>query len=121
MTSDDSSNPAVKYCPNCEGEFIHELETCPDCGVALTVAPPAEPSHEEPVEIFTCADRALLPLVRATLSGAGIEHEEIERSLSTSIIGEITHATAVLVHPGDAQRAKVLLDEMDDGEPQLPY
>ncbi len=121
MTSDESANRAVKYCPDCGGEFVPDLETCPDCGVALTTAPPAEPSHDAPVEIFTCADRALLPLVRATLSGAGIEHQEIERSLSTAIIGEITHVTVVLVHPGDAARATLLLDKMDEGKPQLPY
>lgn len=121
MTPENPASEAVKYCPQCEGEFVAELEACPDCGVALAATPPAEPSHEEPVEIFTCDDRALLPLVRATLSEAGIEHEEIERSLSTAIIGEINHVTVVLVHPGDADRATLLLEKMDEGKPQLPY
>jgi hypothetical protein len=121
MDPDDAKSQPVKYCPECGGEFVPDLETCPDCGVALAAAPPAEPSHSAPVEIFSSADRTLLPLVRAILSEAGIEHQEIERNLSAAIIGEITHVTVVLVHPGDAERATALLEQMDEGKPQLPY
>ena len=119
--SDDAATPHAKYCPQCDGEFVPELETCPDCGVALTAAPAAEPPHPEPVEVFSSADRTLLPLARATLSEAGIEHQEIERDLSSAIMGSIEHETVIYVGPDDAKRAALLLDEMDEGEPQLPY
>lgn len=119
--SDDVTTPQAKYCPQCEGEFVPELDTCPDCGVALADAPPAEPPHPEPVEVFSCADRTLLPLAQATLSKAGIAHQEIERDLSSAIMGSIKHETVILVGQDDAERATVLLEAMDDGKPQLPY
>lgn len=121
MTQEDATTPQAKYCPRCEGEFVPELESCPDCGVALSSSPPTEPPHPEPVEIFSSADRTLLPLARATLTKAGIEHQEIERDLSSAIMGSIEHETVLYVGPGDAARATQLLNEMDDGEPQLPY
>lgn len=121
MTSEDATPSQVKYCPQCEGEFVLELETCPDCGVTLTTSPPVEPPHPEPVEVFSCVDRVVLPLARATLSDAGIEHEEIERDLSSAIMGSVKHETVILVGTDDAERATELLDAMDDGKPQLPY
>lgn len=113
--------PQAKYCPQCEGEFVVELETCPDCGVALTTSPPAEPPHPEPVEVFSSADRTLLPLARATLSDAGIEHQEIERDLSSAIMGSIEHETVLYVGPDDAERAVALLDTIGQGDPKPPY
>ena len=117
----DATVPGARYCPRCKGEFVRELETCPDCGVALSSSPPVEPPHPEPVEVFSSADRTLLPLARATLSEAGIEHQEIERDLSSAIMGSIEHETILYVGPDDAERATQLLDAMSDGEPQLPY
>jgi len=119
--SEESTVPQAKYCPECKGEFVLELESCPDCGVELSATPPAEPPHPEPVEVFSSADRTLLPLARATLSEAGIEHQEIERDLSSAIMGSIEHETVLYVGPDDAERATKLLDAMDDGTPQLPY
>jgi len=31
---------STRWCPSCEGEFVAEVETCPDCGVALVDSPP---------------------------------------------------------------------------------
>jgi hypothetical protein len=118
MMTTDFDEAAVKYCPECDGEFVPTLDTCPDCGVALTTTPR---SHPEPVEVFSSADRMLLPLARATLGEAGIEHQEIERDLSSSIMGAIEHETVFYVGPADAERARVLLDEMDEGTPEMPY
>lgn len=120
MMSDATPTP-TKYCPQCEGEFVAELDTCPDCQVPLSTSPPVEPPHPQPVEVFTTDDRALLPLAQATLSAAGIEHEEVQRDLSSSIMGSVKHEMAILVSVDDAERARKLLDEMDDGKPELPY
>ena len=121
MTTDSDQSrdqDPVKYCPECDGEFVPALDTCPDCGVPLGTTPRA---HPEPVEVFSSADRTLVPLARATLSEAGIEHQEIERDLSASIMGEVAHETVILVSRADAERAAVLLDEMDEGTPEMPY
>jgi len=119
--TDEPTTPQAKYCPQCDGEFVVTLDTCPDCGVALAASPTPEPPHPEPVEVFSSADRTLLPLARATLSAAGIEHQEIERDLSSAIMGSIEHETVLYVSPDDAGRAVELLDATDDGKAQLPY
>lgn len=118
MSSEDSTATGVKYCLECNGEFLPTLDTCPDCNVPLTTTPRA---HPEPVEVFSSADRTLLPLARATLDEAGIEHQEIERDLSSAIMGSIEHETVFYVAPDDAKRALALLDDMDEGKPELPY
>jgi len=106
------TNLTVKYCPQCEGEFVARLQTCPDCDVALTVDKPAEPPHLEPVEIFSSTEAGLLGSVRATLTGANIAFRQIERSLSQAIIGSVTHETVILVGRSDAERAAALLDDL---------
>jgi hypothetical protein len=121
MTTDSDQDPSqapVKYCPECDGEFVPTLDTCPDCGVALVTTPR---EHPEPVEVFSTTDRALLPLARATLSDAGIQHEEIDRDLSSAIMGETAHETVIFVSRADAERATALLDQMDEGTPEMPY
>ena len=34
---------AGRFCPRCAGEFLPEIEACPDCGVALVASLPEEP------------------------------------------------------------------------------
>ena len=110
MSQDRPSDPAVKYCTQCEGEFVATLDTCPDCGVALVAE---DPGAVEPVEVFTTVELGLLPLVRSTLGDAGIEFEEIERDLSHGIMGEIRQQRAILVAQPDAERAIALLDNLE--------
>ena len=65
------------YCPQCGQEFAEGVTRCGDCGVALTVDPPA--SHHEPpaewldlVTVLETSDPALLAVARSLLEAEGI-------------------------------------------------
>ena len=61
-----------RWCPNCGAEYLPEVETCADCGVALAEGPPPPADHETVAYDFADADAERRLAVEMLLHGAGI-------------------------------------------------
>lgn len=73
---------APKYCPQCRSEFVHQMTTCSDCGVALVAEEPA-PESEDPsgvlrsaegLQLLRAAELAWAQALAERLGAAGIGH-----------------------------------------------
>jgi len=88
--------------------------------------------NAELVAVFSSTELGVLPLVRAALEGAGIEHMVSDRGLNSAIVGtrtimsvgETEEPLQVLVRAEDRERAEQTLRpflepqaDVDEGEP----
>jgi len=64
----------MKYCHSCRYEFKDEVETCPDCGVALKSEPPAPEEYKEVdwVELRQISGTVYAEMIKEVLDNEGI-------------------------------------------------
>ena len=110
------------WCPECRGEFVDEVTTCPDCGKALVPEMPEGEDREEPfVQVFRTADTSLLPVVKSVLTGAGIPHivqgDEAQGLYPFGSVGggsdDRLLGAVVLVPESKREAAEAVLEELE--------
>ena len=110
------------FCAKCRGEFRPEISVCPDCGRALVLSLPG-PAEFELVQVFETSDASLLPVLESVLSAADIPFlVRGEHLLGLDPVGRISGAVGfkalsakIMVPAEQAETAKMLLEERDDG------
>jgi hypothetical protein len=62
------------YCPNCRAEFREEIDTCPDCELALVPELPEVPDagKDDLVVVMETADVSAIPVIKSVLASAGV-------------------------------------------------
>jgi len=112
---------AAMYCPNCRGEFLPEIDRCPDCDVELVNELPPEDHTVELVPVVRAADHAELTIVRSILEGAGIpavvEGEDVPLLLSDDTTTLPGDGITVLVPRKSSEEARTLLQSSEGPDP----
>ncbi len=103
----------MPYCPTCRQEFVAEVDTCPDCGVALQATLP--PSPEEPdehlVDVLVTNDPAEAEVVVGLLQVNDIpcnQHSGVPQNVLPLHVDEM-EAIRISVREHDAERARALI------------
>jgi hypothetical protein len=119
--------PAERICPVCRGEFVDELESCPDCGVLLTqrseVELGGEPTDtEDLVTLVETSDATLLPVLTGLLESAEIPsviHGADQAGLYlaagklSSLFGLEARGARLMVARRDLEEAQAILAEVE--------
>jgi hypothetical protein len=116
----------MKHCPECNVEYIDTAIRCSDCDVELTLGPPIQEEHPDPMieTVYATGDSALVALVKSLLEDAGIEYftkgYEIQDLIGIGSIGGLNYLTGPVefgVAAEDAPTARQLLAHLDDAVP----
>jgi hypothetical protein len=117
-----------KNCPECGEEYVHSVQVCPDCGVALVLAgEAATPIHElPPASDLVRVRTATLAWGRSfsdLLAEAGIAHrvEPEDDSVRVTGIAADARLCSVFVRAEDRERAAELdADYLRSQIPDVP-
>ncbi len=110
-------------CPHCHHETRDQVDLCPNCGAHLIPAPleAVEPGRgREPlVHIATAPDEVLASLWKGILEEEGIP-SLIRRSDLTAAMYVLPGNTECEIHvlASEAQRARDILDSLQEAEPR---
>ena len=99
------------YCPKCGADYVEGITTCSDCGIELTVEPPATPEavYVEWVTVLADRDYGRTGLAESILQAAEIEY--VTEGVNTRW-AELNEPVRVCVHPNDVDRAQEALKEL---------
>jgi hypothetical protein len=100
-----------KYCPECREEYVHTMQVCADCGVALVLSVEAAPVRElPPASELLRVRTSTLAWARSfseLLVEAGVPHrvEPEDDSVRVSGIAADAQLCSVFVSPEDREEA----------------
>ncbi len=115
-------------CPNCKAEYREGYTVCADCEVPLVEKLPADEQPEEPemelVTVFDTGEPADVLVAKSILQAEGIEFfakdEGVQDLFGAGRLGSGFNTMAgqveIQVRPEDADRARQLLERLDEGE-----
>jgi len=128
---------AIKYCPECGGEYQEWAQQCVDCGVALVSAKPdVKSKKDDNSEVILKGGRRYVkePLVpiagfanalEAQFSQGILESEGIPSIITAAdavlLNGQNTstkHGVSLVVKESDAVKAKEILDSIETNLPE---
>ncbi len=114
-------------CPNCKAEYREGYTVCVDCEVPLVETLPADEQPEPEIELVTVFDTgepADVLVAKSLLEAEGIEFfakdEGVQDLFGAGRLGSGFNTMAgqveIQVRPEDADRARQLLERLDEGE-----
>ncbi|MFB3904015.1 MAG: DUF2007 domain-containing protein [Acidobacteriota bacterium] len=114
-------------CPNCKAEYREGYTICSDCEVPLVERLPEEEQPQPEMELVTVFDTgepADVLVARSILEAEGIEFfakdEGVQDLFGAGRLGSgfntMTGQVEIQVRPEDAERARQLLQHLDEGE-----
>jgi hypothetical protein len=119
----------MKYCPECNVEYIDTAIRCSDCDVELALGPAIQEEHPDPkIEtVYATGDPALVALVKSLLEEAEIEYftkgDEIQNLIGLGGLGGLGYViepVEFVVAAKDAPTARELLAHLDDAVSNEP-
>ncbi len=115
-------------CPKCKAEYREGYTVCVDCQVPLVEALSEEDEQPEPdlelVTVFDTGEPADVLVAKSILDAEGIEYfakdEGVQDLFGAGRLGSGFNTMAgqveIQVRPEDADRARQLLERLDEGE-----
>jgi len=114
-------------CPNCKAEYREGYTVCTDCQVPLVEGLPSDEQPEPDLELVTVFDTgepADILVAKSILDAEGIEYfakdEGVQDLFGAGRLGSGFNTMAgqveIQVRPEDAERARQILERLDEGE-----
>ncbi len=100
----------MKTCPKCHKEFNDDVLVCPECNVELV---PVE-TVEDWITVYTTYDVVEAEMLRANLSGAGIEAVVLNEKDSNFPGPGDTAVVKLNVRPDDFEDAKKIIEDINN-------
>ncbi len=106
----------MPFCPRCDAEYQTGIETCADCGEALTDQPPTAPPVGTPtreVAVGRFGSEIEAQMWAELLRGQGIPSRTLEYLGDlVAFGGQETSPHLLLVRASDAERARTALSDV---------
>ena len=103
-------------CPKCEYEYVLEIKNCPDCGTELI---PVEDfkgkllNPEDWLVVYTCSETYKAEMLKANLSGGGIETIILkQKDSSYPVTGGDLAVVKLLVKKNEADDAVKIINDI---------
>ena len=118
------------FCPNCGTEYREDFTVCPECNAPLVNELPGqrEPGFIRFVTVYETGDPAFIAFAKSILQSEGIKYSTKGEGLQELFAGgrlgtgfnPVVGPVEIQVDEKDAEKAKELLRQIEQGEFELP-